>query len=69
MKCQECSYYGLYLMVKDGKPFQYYGDMPCIRCKEFNPGNSEFTPATGSISEKHFSMLNQHHNVDEVCGD
>jgi len=52
MKCPQCSYYGLYKMIKSNKPFQYYGDIPCIRCCELPKEKSEFVPAAQEISKQ-----------------
>lgn len=50
-KCKECSYYSLYKMVASGRPWQYYGDIPCDRCKHFKTTNDEFVPASKEIDK------------------
>lgn len=35
MGCEKCVNYSFYLMITSG-PYQYYGDVPCLRCSRYN---------------------------------
>ena len=44
--CRDCQNYGLFLMITSNKPYGYAGDIPCHRCVDFRPLQSEFVPRT-----------------------
>lgn len=46
MKCNNCKYYGLYRMVSSGRPYQFFGDIPCLNCSRFNPYSDKFEEVT-----------------------
>lgn len=50
--CAKCGYYHLMAMIKCGRPLQYFGDIPCNRCRHLQSQNSEFTEKReGSIED------------------
>jgi hypothetical protein len=42
-ECKYCTYFALLQMVKSKRPYHYAGDIPCLRCDNFNKDHSEFT--------------------------
>jgi hypothetical protein len=58
MKCQDCAYYAIFKIVKNRKPLQYNGDIPCLRCAEFEKEHSEFIPASKLVDDEKWRSIN-----------
>ena len=45
MDCKTCQNYNLYLMIVSKRPYQFCGDIPCLRCSRFTDKQDEYRPA------------------------